>query len=199
MNWLTIILLLQEQYEEPGEITIFSLLCSGIALLILLGAVGVFASLGVHIFLSLLGKLDHRMTNQNTNTNAITNFAQRYIAFCNDPNNTAEGLREFYTNYLIWREMPHQFAPTGRTLGFAGMQTAFMEGKKLMAEQHYVLDNVVASEDAAALQIRWEMTLAQDLGNLVAGDKLSGNLAIFFRLEDGKIIQQTDYLSYDPR
>lgn len=199
MNWLTIIFLLQEHYEEPGEITIFSLLCSGIALLMLIGAAAVFISLGVHFLKLLFGKRDHDMTSKNTNTDSIVNFAQRYIAFCNDPNSTAEGLREFYANYLIWREMPHQFAPKGRTLGFAGMQAAFMEGKKLMAEEHYVLDDVIANEDSAALQIRWEMALAQDLGNLVAGDKLSGNLAIFFRLEDGKIMQQTDYLSYDPR
>ena len=78
------------------------------------------------------------------------------------------------------------------------MQVAFLAGKKLMAEQHYVLDNVVASEDTAALQISWAMTLAQDLGDLVAGTKLRGKLAIFFRLDNGKIIRQTDYVCYDP-
>ena len=167
--------------------------------MLLIGVVGVFISLGVKVFATLLKKRDHRLMNQNTITDTIVNFAQRYIEFCNDPNSTAEGLCEFYANYLVWREMPHQFAPAGRTLGFAGMQAAFMEGKKLMAKQQYFLDKVVAGEDAAALQIHWEMTLAQNLGNLVAGDKLRGDLEIFFRLEYGKIIQQTDYLSYDPR
>jgi ketosteroid isomerase-like protein len=132
-------------------------------------------------------------------TQSLLQFATRYIAFCFDPNSTAEGLREFYADDLVWQEMPHQFAPAGRTLDFAGMQAAFMESQKLVAEQRYVLDNVVAGEDAAALQIRWEMTLAQDLGELAAGAKLRGNLAIIFRLKDGKIVQQADYLSYDPR
>jgi ketosteroid isomerase-like protein len=126
-------------------------------------------------------------------------FAARYIEFCNDPAAEPEGLREFYADDVVWREMPHQFAPAGRTHDLAGLQAVFAAGQKMMAEQHYVLDNVVASEDAAALQIRWEMTLAQDLGTLAAGDKLCGNLAIFFRLRDGKIVQQADYLSYDPR
>ena len=126
-------------------------------------------------------------------------FANRYIEFCNDPNGTAAGLKEFYAEDMEWQEMPHRFAPTGRKNDFAGLQQAFTSGQKLMAEQRYILHDVVAGDDAAALQLSWEMTLAQDMGDLSAGDKLSGKLAIFFRVKDGKIIQQTDYLCYDPR
>ena len=138
------------------------------------------------------------MMTENSSENIHVRFAQRYIEFCNDPTATAEGLREFYADDLVWREMPHQFAPAGRTCDLAGMQAAFTEGKKLMSEQHYSLDNVIANEDAAALQIKWKMALAQSLGDLPAGTTLSGNLAIFFRVKDGKIIRQTDNISYDP-
>lgn len=191
MIWLTLFLLLQEQYEEPGEITIFSLLCSGIAFLILVGI--------VWFFVALLQERDHRMMKDYNPTNPLLDFVQRYLGFCNDPNSTTEGLREFYADYLVWQEMPHQFAPAGRTLGFAGMQAALMEGKRLMAEQHYVLDNVVTGEEVAALQISWEMTLGQNLGQLAAGAKLRGKLAIFMVFEQGKIIRQTDYICYDPQ
>jgi ketosteroid isomerase-like protein len=132
-------------------------------------------------------------------TEFLHQFAVRYIAFCNDPDSDAEGLREFYADDVVWQEMPHQFAPAGRIHDLAGLQAAFAAGQKMMAEQHYILENVVAGEDAAALQLRWETTLAQDLGDLAAGDKLTGNAAIIFRLQDGKIVRQADYLSYDPR
>ena len=130
---------------------------------------------------------------------SLHQFATRYIEFCNDPTTDAEGLREFYADDLVWQEMPHQFAPAGRTHDLAGMQAAFTAGQKLMTEQHYSLDNVVASDNAAALQISWKMALAQDLGKLAAGTQLSGKLAIFFHLRNGKIIRQSDYISYDLR
>ena len=128
----------------------------------------------------------------------LIQFANHYIEFCNAPGSTAQGLKEFYDEAVEWQEMPHRFAPTGQIRNFASLQVAFTKGRELTAQQSYVLDDVVVSDNAAALQISWGMTFAQALGDMAAGAKLSGKLAIFFRLKDGKIIRQTDYLCYDP-
>ena len=122
----------------------------------------------------------------------------RYIELVGNPSTKPEDLKTVFDESLVWREMPNQFAPSGRVSDYATALASFGKGREYLPEQTYTLRHAIASEDTVALEISWAGEVAKSIGPFPAGTRLSAQLAIFLRFRDGKIVSQTDYPCYEP-
>lgn len=125
-------------------------------------------------------------------------LVQAYIACFNKTNATIDDILAFYHQDMIWREMPNLFVPAGRTHPRTDLVTFWERGRTLLSGQTYTLRQVLVAGNVAAVQLDWEGTVAQAVGDFSAGQQLRAHLALFMEFQDGKIIRQTDYPCYYP-
>ena len=94
--------------------------------------------------------------------------------------------------------MPNLLSPSGNSRGREGMLEGIMKGRQILSSRSYIIRNAVAAGDRVAMEIEWTGTLAADFGSVESGAQLKAFLGIFMRFEDGKVIEQRNYDSYDP-
>ena len=96
------------------------------------------------------------------------------------------------------RELPNKYAPRGAVRDLDALRKNAGAGRRLMREQRYEIDDVIAQGDVVAAFGRWIGVLAIPLGELPAGHELRAHLAMRFELRDGKIWRQANYDCFDP-
>ncbi|UFH52242.1 nuclear transport factor 2 family protein [Spirosoma sp. KNUC1025] len=123
---------------------------------------------------------------------------QEHIAQFNDPNASIDDVMSLMHPDMVWQEKPNLFVPSGRTHKRADLSIFWERGRKLLLNQTYTLRQALVMGDSAAIQLDWEGTVAQAIGDFSAGQQLRAPIAIFMEFQDGLIIRQTDYPCYYP-
>jgi ketosteroid isomerase-like protein len=90
-------------------------------------------------------------------------------------------------------EFPSRLNPQGRTRGKAQMLADFERGKALIASQSYVIRSLVSDGDRVCAETEWTGTLAVPLGTLKPGDAMRADFGVFFRVRDGRIVEQNNF------
>ena len=134
-------------------------------------------------------------------TTTITDYhelVQSYLALFQNPRASYVDLQAFYDEEVIWQEMPNLFAPLGRSNTFGGLLVSWRRGQEAVVNQKYTIKKVVVEDDSAVVELDWEGTITQSLGDIAAGTVMRSHVAILIEFRDGKIFHQRDYICYYP-
>jgi len=105
---------------------------------------------------------------------------------------------DFYADGVEQVEHPNAIKPNGDRRGVHQMRADFEKGRALLARQHYDIRSAIVSGDQVAVQVAWTGELATPLGTLQPGDVMRVHSAIFFRVQNGKIVSQENYDCVEP-
>jgi ketosteroid isomerase-like protein len=116
---------------------------------------------------------------------------ERYYATVSDLKASPEALRELLHPDLRIVEHPNAIHPQGTVRDRDEAVAAYEEGKAMLSEQSFVLDEMLVSGDRVAVRATWRGTLA-------AGARLEAKVAAFLTVSDGRIVEHETYDCYSP-
>ena len=111
---------------------------------------------------------------------------------------TGAALAGFFADDIVQIEHPNRLKPKGDRRDRSALSRDSQVGAKIIARQHYDIVNALAEDDRIAIEVRWEGTMAVDVGELKAGATLVVHSAMFFTFRDGKIATQHNFDCVEP-
>lgn len=102
-------------------------------------------------------------------------------------------LGALFHDELVQIEHPNTFSPQGGRHDKTAMLAAVQRGAALLHQERYTAEEVLVHDDRIACRLRWEGTLAVDLGGQTAGSVLQAHLALFMTVRAGRITALTNY------
>ena len=94
--------------------------------------------------------------------------------------------------------MPNRLKPKGDRRGIPEIQRDYERGRQIMAFQQYDVQSAVAQGDHVAIEVLWTGKLATAVAHLPPGTEMRAQCAMFFKFQDGKILYQRNYDSFEP-
>ena len=116
---------------------------------------------------------------------------ERYYATVADLDSSADQLRELLHPELRIVEHPNAIHPQGTVRDRDAAVAAYEEGKGMLSEQSFELEEVQVSGDRVAVRATWR-------GRLSAGARLEARIAAFLTVADGRIREHETYDCYSP-
>ena len=104
----------------------------------------------------------------------------------------------FYAPDVVQIEFPNQLLPGGATRTLQQLRDAGEQGKKVLSSQSYVVTRIVEEDGCVAFEADWTGTLKVSVGSLKPGDTMRAHFAQFLVFENGKIVRQHTYDSFEP-
>ena len=95
------------------------------------------------------------------------------------------------------REYPSLVKPWLAERALPEILAGSVAGRRLLARQHYDVDEVIVSGERVVIRLRWTGTLAVAFHGLEAGHELHAYVAMFVTLRDGLIAHQASYDCYE--
>lgn len=99
---------------------------------------------------------------------------------------------------VVQLEYPNGLKPGGDRRTLEALARDAERGRALLASQRYEILDAITEGDRIAARVSWRGVLAVPLGGMAAGDTLRVESAMFFRLRDGRIVEQHNYDSLTP-
>ncbi len=90
-------------------------------------------------------------------------------------------------------EYPNQLVKGGAERTLQDLLDGLARGSKVLKDERYTIDDALVDGDRVACRVRWQGTLEVPVLGKNAGQVLEARLGVFFRLADGKIIEQHNY------
>jgi ketosteroid isomerase-like protein len=116
---------------------------------------------------------------------------ERYYATVADLGASTESLRELLHPDLRVVEHPNAIHPQGTVRDRDAVIAAYEDGKGMLSDQSFELDELLVYGDRVAVRANWRGTLA-------AGAMLEARVAAFLTVVDGRIIELETYGCYSP-
>jgi ketosteroid isomerase-like protein len=116
---------------------------------------------------------------------------ERYYATVADLGASTESLRELLHPDLRVVEHPNSIHPQGTVRDRDAVIAAYEDGKGMLSDQSFELDELLVYGDRVAVRANWRGTLA-------AGAMLEARVAAFLTVVDGRIIELETYDCYSP-
>jgi ketosteroid isomerase-like protein len=107
-------------------------------------------------------------------------------------------LAGFFAPELAQREFPNRLVDNGATRGLPQVLEGSRKGRMVVQNQRYDVKSALVDADRVALELTWTAELKVPLGSLEAGATMSAHCGVFFRIQDGRIIQQHNYDCFEP-
>ena len=104
-----------------------------------------------------------------------------------------DALGRFFSHNARQIELPNRLNPKGGESDLATLLKRAEHGKTLLRDQHFDIRSAVAQGSHVAVEAVWTATLATPLATLPAGAAMKAYFAMFFEIEDGKIVVQRNY------
>jgi len=111
---------------------------------------------------------------------------------------TGAALAGLFADDIVQIEHPNRLKPRGDRRDRSALSRDSQVGAKIIAKQRYEIVNALAQDDRVAVEVRWEGTMAVDVGELKAGATLVVHSAMFFTFRDGKIATQHNFDCVEP-
>jgi hypothetical protein len=115
----------------------------------------------------------------------------RYIKLFNEC--TLEWVDMCYSKELFWKKHPTLSFPHGRSGDFNVFRNAASRVLKIFPDRSLLVNKCVAEGDNVAIGQSWKAVVAVTGGNYKTGDRVDMEIASFFKLKNGLIIEQIDY------
>jgi ketosteroid isomerase-like protein len=116
---------------------------------------------------------------------------ERYYAAVADLKGSPEALRDLLHPELRIVEHPNAIHPQGTVRDRDATLAAYDEGRTMLSEQSFELEEVMVAGDRVAVRATWRGTLA-------AGARLEARIAAFLTVADGRIREHETYDCYSP-
>jgi ketosteroid isomerase-like protein len=111
---------------------------------------------------------------------------------------TGDDLARFFTSDAVQIEYPNRLNPNGGQSALPTILLRAEQGKKLLTQQTYEIQSVMAEGSQVAVEAIWTGTLAVLFGTLTPGSTMRAHFAIHFVMRDGRIAIQRNYDCFDP-
>lgn len=95
-------------------------------------------------------------------------------------------------------EYPNLLMKNGSKRDYATMVVGPQQGRKILSENRYAIQNAFASGDWVTIELIWTGTLAIPLGTMPVGYEMKAHIATILQFKDGMIITQHQYDCYEP-
>lgn len=108
------------------------------------------------------------------------------------------GLDALLGDSLVQVEHPNTFSPSGGRHDKAAMLDGVQRGAKLLQGERYQAEEVLVMGDRIACRLRWQGTLAVQLGDQEPGAVLEAHVALFMTVRDGRMVELTNFDCFVP-
>ncbi len=118
--------------------------------------------------------------------------ARRWVELYNDGTPTFYGSDRFlqlYDEDCVWTESPTKMYPQGRKGSLAQIRPALAAGQSVLLNRRVVLQQVVANGSAGAMHYTWSAITSQDIAGYPKGGLIRLEVAAFFKVRQGRIIE----------
>ncbi len=106
-------------------------------------------------------------------------------------------LGSFFHPEVRQHEFPNRLMDSGAERDLSKLLEGSRKGRQVIENQRYVVSNVLVSDDRIALELEWTGRLKVPLGSTPAGGTLRARCGVFFRIQDGRIVEQHNYDCFD--
>jgi len=90
-------------------------------------------------------------------------------------------------------EYPNQLLKAGGSRALDAMLDGLARGAKVLSAERYEIEDSLVDGDRVACRVHWRGTLAVEVLGKKAGDVLEARFGVFFRLKDGKVVEQHNF------
>jgi len=109
-----------------------------------------------------------------------------------------EELQSFFSDDVVMTELPNRLVPSGQVRRKTELLDASTRAPQVLSEQRYDVRSMVEQGDTVVVDTDWSATLRVPLSQTPAGGRLNARIAMFLRLDDGRIVEQTNFDCYQP-
>ncbi len=109
-----------------------------------------------------------------------------------------EELQPFFADEVVMTELPNRLVPTGQVRGKTELLEASARAPKVLSEQRYEVRSMLEQGNTVVVDVDWSATLRVPLSQTPVGGRLNARIAMFLRLDDGRIVEQTNFDCYQP-
>jgi hypothetical protein len=106
-----------------------------------------------------------------------------------------EWLNKYYSKNISWNEMPRYMYPKGRRGGFSEFKQAAEEVLSMFPKRKLKVLRSFCDGNTVILEQEFNAIVSMNIGNLKQGDEIKQIVLSIFELDNGLIINQTDYIS----
>jgi len=107
-------------------------------------------------------------------------------------------LASFFSPDVCQREFPNRLIEHGATRDLSALLEGSRKGQQVVQNERYVVNNALVEGDRVAVEVSWSAELKVPLGKLRAGANLSAESAMFFRVHDGRLVEQHNFDCFQP-
>lgn len=107
-------------------------------------------------------------------------------------------LQPFFADDVVMTELPNRLVPSGQVRRKSELLEASTKAPKVLSDQRYDVRSVLAQGDTVVVDVDWSATLRVPLSQTPVGGRLNARIAMFLRLDDGRIVEQTNFDCYQP-
>jgi ketosteroid isomerase-like protein len=109
-----------------------------------------------------------------------------------------ERLAGFFTPDVEQREFPNRLVERGAVRNLAELLAGSRKGRTVVRDQRYAVKSALVQGERVALEVTWSARLKVPLGRLSAGDTMTAESAMFFRVRDGRLAEQHNFDCFEP-
>jgi hypothetical protein len=106
-------------------------------------------------------------------------------------------LESFLAQSVRQHEYPNRVVERGAERNLAQLLAGNRKGRQVVENQRYEVRSALVDGERVALELTWTATLKVPLANTPAGGTLTANCGVFFRIADGRIVEQHNYDCFD--
>lgn len=110
----------------------------------------------------------------------------------------AERVRACLHPELAQHEYPNQLVTTGANRDLAAVLEGLARGAQVLTAERYEIEDALVDGDRVACRVHWEGTLGFAVLGKQAGEVLEARFGVFFRLQQGKIVEQHNFDCFYP-
>lgn len=106
-------------------------------------------------------------------------------------------LESFFAERVRQHEYPNRLIEQGAERDRAQLLAGSRKGRQVVENQRYEVRSALVDGERVALELTWTATLKVPLARTPAGGTLTANCGVFFRIADGRIVEQHNYDCFD--
>ncbi len=107
-------------------------------------------------------------------------------------------LSGFLAPDIVQREYPNRLVERGAVRDLAALLAGSRKGRSVVENQRYVIQSALVQDERVAIEVSWSARLKVALGKLAAGDTMTAQSAMFFRVRDGRLAEQHNFDCFEP-
>jgi ketosteroid isomerase-like protein len=131
------------------------------------------------------------MTERNDSLRVVTDYLRAIEA------KDADRVRQLLHPQVVQYEYPNQLVKAGASRVLEEVLEGLERGSKVLTDERYDVLDALVDGDRVACRVHWRGTLAVEVLGKAPGDVLEARFGVFFRLQDGQVIEQHNYDCFD--